>query len=227
MTVRVFGHYGTAFLFFPTDGEDVDELCQTGVIDSMAEFIESGRCRVYCSGGVDSESWLCESASSEEKSRRHLEYNNYIVEELYPFIYENCGMPVPIMTCGAGIGAFHAANTYFRRPDVFHGTIALSGFYDINELTKGYFDDNCYFNSPAHYLPNLNDNYWLTLLVSKKNVFIATGSGEGERPWESIRLSEILTSKGAPHKLDVWGEEWGRSVETWKAMLKKIVGENF
>ena len=34
------------------------------------------------------------------------------------------------LTTGASFGAFHAANAFFRRPDQFGGTIAMSGSYE-------------------------------------------------------------------------------------------------
>ena len=36
--------------------------------------------------------------------------------------------------------------------------MAMSGVYDLTEYTKGYFDDDVYFNSPAHYITNLTDH---------------------------------------------------------------------
>ena len=62
-----------------------------------------------------------------------------------------------IATTGASFGAFHAANTLFRRPDLFDGLIGMSGFYDLEpDYLKGYSDDNCYFNNPAWYLRDLS-----------------------------------------------------------------------
>ena len=43
-----------------------------------------------------------------------------------------CGNPhARIGISGASFGAFHAANQFFRRPDLFDTLIAMSGFYDL------------------------------------------------------------------------------------------------
>lgn len=58
------------------------------------------------------------------------------------------------------MGASHAANNFFIRPELFSGFIALSGRYDIASFFKGYFDDNVYNNSPVHYLVNMDNNHY-------------------------------------------------------------------
>jgi len=224
---KFYGHYGAALLLFPAITDSPSEYEDNGLIAAISGFIKQGKCRVFSVGTVNEESWFNNSITNEEKSERHLEYNNFVMEELIPEIYAHCGGPLPIFTAGGGIGAFHAANSYFRRPDVFHGVIAMSGFYNIEYLSKGYFDSNCYFNSPVHYLPNLTDNYWLSFLLSKKHVYIMSGSGENENPNESRHFHEILSAKGIPHQLDVWNEEWNHDWKTWNAMLTKILETKF
>ena len=91
-----------------------------------------------------------------EQARRQALYARYIEDEVVPYIRHACGDPeVRIATAGASFGAFHAANTLCRRPDLFDATIAMSGFYDLEpDYLKGYSDANCYFNNPAWYLPS-------------------------------------------------------------------------
>jgi esterase/lipase superfamily enzyme len=125
---------------------------------------------------------------------------------------------VPIITTGASLGAFHAANSFFRRPDIFSGTIAMSGSYDLKSYTKGYYDDNVYFNSPVDYLPNWNDEYMLNH-ARKGKIIIATGQGSYEDPQASINLSNILNSKGIRHWLDLWGYDMPHDWPTWRKML--------
>lgn len=224
MTICSLGHYGIPLLFFPTTGDSPMEIEESGLFDAVGEFVRSGKCRVYCIGSVHSQSWGSGEITFEAKSRRHFEYNNYLMNEAMPFIYDDNGGAMPILTVGASLGAYYAANAYFRRPDVFIGALALSGDYNIERFTEGHFDENCYFNSPTHYLPNLNDNYWLSFLRSRRHIYIATGSGEGERPEKSAELSNLLELKSIPHLLDVWGGEWRHGVETWSAMLQHYIG---
>ena len=85
---------------------------------------------------------------------------------------------------------------------VFGGVIAMSGSYDVQSYLKDFHDDNVYFNNPADYLPNLNDDYYLPLLRKANAIFILSGQGNYEAPERSRHLSDILTSKGIPHTLD-------------------------
>ncbi len=218
MELKSYGHYGLTLLLFRNINTDDEDFIT--IVNSLEHVINIGRCKVFITDTTDNESWYDKSKQGFDSSKRHFEYNNFIEEELVPQIYNESGGAVPIITCGTFNGAFHAANSFFRRPDIFLGTIALSGYFNINEITDGYFDDNCYFNSPVHYLPNLNDNYWLSYLMSRKHIYIASGSGEGEFPNKSIEFSNILTNKGIYNNLEIWGEEWDHSPKTWAAMLK-------
>jgi esterase/lipase superfamily enzyme len=219
--IKTFGHYGLNLLLFRnTFATDYD--CQD-IVDSIKHNLQIGKCKLFVVDTIDKDSWLNKDIPPQEKSKRHFDYNNFIEEEVLSLIYNESGGAVPIITVGADNGAFHAANTFFRRPDIFLGTIALSGYYNLSYITDNYFDDNCYFNSPVHYLPNLNDNYWLSYLMSRKHIYLLTGSGDGEFPENTSQLSSILYNKGIRHHTEIWGPEWGHNKDTWIAMLKYIL----
>lgn len=223
MEIAVYGHFGVNLLLFPSITDNFLENDREGLIDPLAQHIRNGKCRVYSIGAVNFESWLNNEIEPELKSTRHFEYDKFISEEVLKFIYEDCGGPVPIMTVGAAIGAFHAANSYFKRPDLFYGVVAMSGTYNLQHFSRDYFDETCYFNSPIHYLPNLTDSYWLSFLRSRHHVYLMSGSGENEYPGNAVHLGEILSFKGIPHKVDIWGNEWGHNFDTWKNMLAHIM----
>lgn len=225
MNIAIYGHYGFGLLLFPAYTDSFLENENNGMLNSMKACIEKGKCRVFSIDGIFLESWLSNGKTPQEKSQRHLEYNNFITDEAIPFIFNECGGPVPIITAGASTGGFIAANTYFRRPDIFYGTIALSGTFNIDHYAKGYFDDNCYFNSPVHYLPNLTEDYWLTFLESRHHVYLLSGSGEGENPENTVHLHNILKNKNIRHFIDIWGKEWGHNWDTWKQMLGQIIND--
>src|SRR5204863_3711566 len=117
-----------------------------------------------------------ESLAVQEQARRQALYASYVEEEVAPFIRWVVGNPdARIATSGASFGAFHAANTLFRRPDLFDATIAMSGFYDLApDYFRGYSDDNCYFNNPSWYVPQLEGSL-LDLLRHHCNIIISTG----------------------------------------------------
>jgi len=68
------------------------------------------------------------------------------------------------LTTGASLGAFSLANTYFKHPDLFRGVKAMSGTTIFVPTCMVTDDDNVYFNNPADYLANLNDDFHLPLL---------------------------------------------------------------
>ncbi len=221
--IPVFGHYGYALLLFPPLSDSPNIYEENGTIAKIEKFINKGKCRVFCCPTINEESWLNPSISGEEKSKLHSDYNNFVVEELVPLIYDKCNGPVPIISVGASIGAFHASNIYFRRPDLFYGLISLSGFFNIEYIAKGYFDENCYFNSPVHYLPNLTDSYWLSFLMSKHHVYLYSGSGDCEFPHNTENMCNLLTSKSIKHSCEIWGTEFGHNFNTWNEMLYSIL----
>ena len=95
----------------------------------------------------------------------------------------------------------------------------MSGSYDIRSYLHGYYDDNVYFNNPADYLTNLNDDYHLPLLRKADAIVILSGQGAYEAPERSRALSEILHAKGIPHTLDIWGPDVNHDWPWWRKML--------
>jgi esterase/lipase superfamily enzyme len=227
MEIAVYGHWGFALLMFPTAMADFLEYERFSLIGAIAHFIDSGKCKVFSINSINSESWMNRSMHPADRAWRHQQYNDYVVHEVVPFIWDHCRGRVMTITSGASLGAWHAANTLFRRPDLFDGVIAMSGTYDVKIYTDGYYDDNCYFNSPVDYLPNLNDDYYLPLLRQKRHIHIVSGQGAYEGPHHSRRLSEILTSKGIPHELDLWGHDIPHEWWVWHKMLPHYLGTRF
>ncbi len=219
MSLVVYGNYGTPLLMFPTAGADFLEYERFQLIDSIKPIIESGKFKVYSINSINNESWLNDSVYPPHKSLRHGQYNQYIIEEVVPFIYDNCRGEVPIITTGASLGAYHAMNTFLRNPTVFRGTIAMSGVYDLKAYSKGYYDDHVYFNSPIDFLPNLYDENLLNQMRNNLGIVIASGQGEFEDPSSSIQLSNIMNSKGIKHWLDLWGFDVKHDWPTWRDML--------
>ncbi len=218
MEIAVYGHYGYALLLFPTAGSDHLEYERFYLIDSIADFINSGTVKIFSVNSINSESWMNRNINPVQKIERQEQYNKYIVEEVIPLIEEHCRGRVPIVTAGASLGAYHAANTFFRRPELFTGMIAMSGLYDLKKYTDGYFNNSCYFNSPVDYLPGLSDESILSEM-RYKNIIIACGQGAYEDPPASQKLSDILHSKNIPHWFDLWGEDMTHDWPTWRKML--------
>jgi esterase/lipase superfamily enzyme len=225
MELAIYGFYGYALLLFPTAASDHLEYERFNVIESIAPFINSGALKCFSINSINDEILLSKTDNPADKAQKHQQYNKYITDEVIPFIYKHCNGKVPVITAGASLGAFHAANSLFRRPDLFKGVIAMSGVYDIKLFTDSFYDENCYFNSPVDYLQNLTDENLLNLL-RKKQIIIATGQGAYEDPGASSALSEVLHQKEIPHWLDMWGFDISHDWPTWKKMLPYYL-ENF
>lgn len=224
MPICVYGHYGFAVLMFPTAAADFLEYERFELINAISPLINEGKIKVYTINSINNESWLNNHMHPYDKGVRHQVFNEYVVEEVVPFIHDNCKGLVPIITTGASVGALHAANNFFRRADIFAGTIAMSGIYNLQYYTRGYFDDNVFFNSPVHYLPGWNDEYMLNKMREGK-IIIASGQGPYEDPGASIHLSSILNQKGVQHWLDLWGHDMRHDWPTWRQMLPYFLGK--
>lgn len=227
MPIAVYGHYGFALLLVPTAAADYLEYERFQMMDVLTPQIESGKVKVYSINSINNESWLNNHMDPRDKSIRHQQFNDYVFNEVIPFIRTNSSQETPVITCGASFGALHSMNLFLKRPDIINGVIAMSGVYDLTEYTKGYFDDDVYFNSPMHYIPNLADHDTLEQIRRSNHLHILTGSGSYEDPASSGRFAKILYDKGINYELDVWGSEWPHDWNTWREMLPKYIETRF
>ena len=118
-------------------------------------------------------------------------------------------------------------NLFLKRPDLINGVIAMSGVYDLMEYTKGYYDEQVYYNSPMHYMPNLTDHAILEQVRQSSHIHIFSGSGAYEDPTSSGRFAKILYDKGINYELDIWGQEWPHDWNTWRALLPHYLETRF
>ena len=227
MPIVTYGHYGFALLLIPTAAADYLEYERFQLIDALAPFIESGKMKVYSIDSMNKESWLNNEMHPPHKAIRHNQFNEYVFQEVVPFIRNTSGNDIMIYTCGASFGALHAMNLFLKRPDIINGCISMSGVYNLAEYTKGYWDDQVYFNSPEHYMPELHDPWYLDRIRSSHHIHIYTGSGDYEDPEASKRFAGVLYNKGIWYDLDVWGHDIKHDWPTWRKMLPYIIENKF
>ena len=227
MPIAVYGHYGFALLMIPTAAADYLEYERFELINSMAPFIDGGKLKVFSINSVNVESWMNDNMHPRDKAIRHQQFNNYVFEEVIPYIKTHTSNDTPIITCGASFGALHSMNLFLKRPDLINGVVALSGVYDLTEYTKGYFDEDVYFNSPQHYIPYLTDHSILEQIRKGKPIYIFSGSGAYEDPNASRSFASILYNKGITYELDVWGSEWPHDWQTWRTVLPHVLSTRF
>lgn len=225
MEIVTYGWYGFPLLMFPTAAADYLEYERFHLIEAIAEFIEAGKLKVFSINSINREAWMNKHIHPRDRAVKQEQFNSYVTEEVVPYIWHNCNGRIGILTGGASLGAYHAANQFFRRPDLFDGMLAMSGNYNIRNFADGYYDDNVYYNDPLAYLPNLNDAQYLPLLQQKSRVYILSGQGSYEDPENSRQLAGILVAKNIPHTLDLWGHDMPHDWPTWRAMMRYYVGE--
>jgi esterase/lipase superfamily enzyme len=227
MPISVYGHFGAPLLLLPTAAADFEEYERFKLIDAIAPHINSGKVKIFSINSINRESWFNDYIHVAEKARLNADYDRYISQEVVPFIHHHCRTPgIGVAISGASFGAFHAANTFFKHPDQFTTLIAMSGFYNLKNYFEGYYDENCYFNNPADYLPNLNDEYYLSRL-RRNRLYILTGQGAWEAPQRSKDLSALLNSKGIGHVLDLWGHDIPHDWPTWLKMMQVYIPKLF
>ena len=226
MPIVTYGNYGFALLMVPTAAADYLEYERFKLIDELAPFIDSGKCKVFSVNSINTESWLNKQMEGSHKAIRQNQFNEYIYNEVVPFIKNATSWDTPIFITGASFGALHSMNLFLKRPDLINGAIAMSGVYDLTEYTDGYYDEQVYYTSPIHYIPNLTDHYVLEQ-IRRGKLIIATGQGSYEDPEANRRFSGVLHSKSLPHELDLWGHDVTHDWPTWRKMLPHFLGTRF
>jgi esterase/lipase superfamily enzyme len=219
----VHGHWGPPMILFPTSGGNEEEYERQGLIDAIGEFIEAGAVKTFCVNVNHADSFGNRHAHPLHRSWMQHQYDAYIRHEVIPFARHHCQSPdAAVWTMGASLGAYHAANTLFKYPDIVKRCFALSGVYDMKRFMNGAYDDNFYFNNPVDYLANASDP-WLLGQLSSCDIHVATGTGPFERSADAYRLSEILAGRGIAHHLDDWGPLGGHDWPYWKHQLREYL----
>ena len=219
MELKVYGHGGKGTLVFPSAGGKFYEYEDFGMVEACRWFIEEGRLRLFTVDSVDHQSWLNFSAHPADRGRRHSEYDRYIMEEVAPFIRSQEGDRGKWLATGCSLGAYHAANFFFRHPDLFDSVIALSGMYSLRFSVGEYSDDNVYFNSPLAYLPGLEDSWYLEQF-RRSQIILCSGKGAWEEGLEeAITLKGLLDAKQVPCWLDLWGYDVNHDWPWWRRQM--------
>lgn len=221
MELLVFGHHGAPVLVFPTSRGRFYEWEDFGMIEAMRRHIEQGWNQFYCVDSVDEESWYCKACHPAARVARHIQYEQYILNEVIPLIRSKNDNAYLIVT-GASFGAYHAVNFAFRHPGLARRVIGMSGRYDMRPFMDGYYDENLYFNNPVDYMKNLSDPAWLEKFRRELDIILVCGRDAGEETENNHYLSQILWDKGIWHALRLW-DGWAHDWPWWKQMLPMYI----
>jgi esterase/lipase superfamily enzyme len=197
MELKTYGHGGKPVLVFPAAGGRFYEYEDFGMVEACRPFVEEGRILLVAVDSVDRQSWLNTGSPPADRARRHNDYDLYIVKEVGPFLHDR-GYRRGFLSTGSSMGGYHAANIFFRHPDLFDSVIALSGVYRLRRFIGDYMDDNVYFNTPLAYLPNLVDPWYLDRYRDSRIIVCA-----GQGAWEDEMLSDTLEPRADPRRKQI------------------------
>ena len=215
MDLLVFGHAGPPVVVFPSSMGAFFEFEDRGMVDALRDKLEHGRLQLYCVSSVDSESWYARSKHPRQRIERHLQYESYILSDVVPLIRQ-LNSAYGIGVTGCSFGAYHAMAMALRHPYTFTSCITMSGAFDISQFLDGYVDLDAYLLNPPAFLPHLHDPHYLEQFRRNKFV-LATGE------WDICRkanedFSGLLSSRGIPHSLHVWGFGSKHDWPDWRPM---------
>lgn len=104
---------------------------------------------------------------------------------------------------------------------MFSGFVALSGAFDLSGFLGGYYDQDCYYNLPTHYLPRLTDPWYFERFRRNTHV-LATGLDD-QCLAQNQNLARILREKEIPHQLHIWDTPNAHDWPTWQRMVQTCV----
>ena len=217
-----YGHYGMPLLAFPSASGMAHEWEAHGMLETLGDWIEQGRLKLYCSESNVAEAWTRKETDPAWRIQRHQLFEAYVMRELTAFIREDCQSPeIPIAVTGTSMGAFYAANFALKQPDVFRYALCMSGRYDISWLTEGFHNEAIYLNNPMAYVPNLEGE---PLERIRKNTHLVLVCGQGK--WEDGNIEDtnafagVLAAKGISHERDLWGHDASHEWSWWKRQAR-------
>lgn len=219
MELLVFGHAGARVLVFPTSCGRFYDWENREMVKSLEHHLKSGWLQLFCVDSVDPEAWFNETSDTYAKTKRHLEYQDYVIKEVLPFSQSKNDNPYLIAT-GASFGAYHAMNIALRFPQYFNRVLAMSGIFDVREWSHGYMDDYIAQASPGESLKLASPQ---TLEAIKKLDLILPIGREDELYENNLWLSKLMWERGIWHALRVWQDN-AHDWPYWQEMIKKYIG---
>lgn len=226
LEIACYGHYGHPILFFPTASADFLEYERFLMFKDfvLGPYIDAGVIKCYSINSPNKWSWTNDDVPTWRAVQIQNAFNGYVTEEVVPFIRNDCQNPSQrIAVTGASLGNLHAANQFFRRPDLFDTLLGMSGGFDLKPWCKdGFFNEDCYYNSPLDFVQGLDgEHYWT--LRNHCSINIIGGQGAYENPESLRKMSRVLTARSIPHNLDLWGHDVNHDWPWWRKMLPYYV----
>jgi esterase/lipase superfamily enzyme len=220
MELLVFGHAGARVLAFPTSRARFHEWEDRGLIGTLGHHIEQGWLQVTCVDSIDTESWYAYHHHPGERVWRNELYDRYLLGEVLPLTRAKNPNPF-LITVGASLGAYHAANFAFRHPEQVGRVLGLCGVYDIRRFLSGFYNETVYFHNPVDYIDGECDPGRLEAL-RRLDIILTAGQTDPLRH-SSEELSHKLWQKNIWHALRIW-DGFAHDWPYWHKMLPLYIG---
>ncbi len=221
MEVKVWGHAGRPVLYIPCQNGHFYDFENFHMTDVWAPWIEDGRCMVFSIDTIDEETWSDPWGDPGWRIWRYEQWIRFITDELVPFMREMVnerngwtGYP-GITVFGCSLGATHAANLFFRRPDLFDGLLAMSGIYSASYGFGDVMNEDVYRNSLVDCLAQRPADHPYIAQYNSHRGIIVVGQGAWEIPDTTFRLRDIFAEKGIDVWVDVWGYDCRHDWDWW------------
>lgn len=221
MEYKRYGHAGRPMLYIPCQDGHFYDFENFHMDSVLAPWIESGQLMVFSIDTLDSETWSNSGGDPRWRIDRHEAWMRYITDEMVPFMRSEAndkngwtGNP-DCLVFGCSLGALHAVNCFYRRPDLFDGLLALSGIYTASYGFGNYMDELVYLNSPIDYIANMPADHPYIDLYNQKRSVICVGQGAWEMPDSTRQLGNALASKNIHTWVDFWGYDCVHDWDWW------------
>lgn len=221
MHVNVYGKKGLPVVMFPTLAASPESLEDAGVVDELAEYLDSGIIQLFCTETVDQESWAADG-DPKERAQRQETYYHYVVDELVPLVHKVSKSTARPLAMGCDMGATHAAIALLRRPDLFQGCVCLSGSYDARRYFGDWMDATLYDNTPNAFLPQMPLDHPYVAVYNQRQLLFCTGQEASEA--DSLRCTREMDANLVRLGVEAWCDYWGGDVTHnwywWKKQLR-------
>lgn len=221
MEYKVYGGEGLLCLALPTENGRFYDYENYGMAEALRPWIEKGQLQLVCADSIDAETWMNNWEDPRRAIEQHEKWFLYLTMELMPALRaQNLSSPKAVVT-GCSLGATHASNLFFRRPDLFGSLLGLSGIYGARDYFHGYMDELVYNNSPLDFLRNMPEQHPYMELYRGSKIILCAGQG----PWESDYvkstgyLQRLLRHMDVPATVDYWGQDASHDWEWWRKQL--------
>ena len=218
MEYLVFGETGRTLIAFPSQNGRFYDHEDFGMIETLRTRIENGELRVICPDSCDGESWSARDKEEKGRVEQHEKWFNYIVDELIPEVRNG---KEKFIATGCSMGAYHAANFFFRRPKLFSTLLSLSGIYKAEYFFDDYMDDLLKENSPVDYLRSMKLSNANVDLYRRRKIIICVGQGRWEE--DCLNHTRWLDEELRAKKIHAWIDFWGYDVDhDWPWWRKQL-----